>query len=288
MSKEASTMSERLLDAFREEAERATAVPPFELLEAAGRARRRRRHTVVGAVAACVLAVTGLLAGIDRDRDDPQPAEDSDDTSLVTPYPGARMTTLRKGTYELEPPHRSRPVVRFTLPAGWNSWVGPNRFEGLSDRVTDRAGSNEEVLSQDPEWLLGLLFLDVEWLAQRGCRMVDVRGDGTTSLVQALTNVSRLRVTSGPEDTVRFGHPVTHLRLQQHGRESECLNDNLLNAAVNLGVTYLGRDTTYDAWVVDLDGRPLLVLGVWTGGTPSQEVDDLLGVIDSIRIREGR
>lgn len=279
-------MSERLLEAFREEAERTTPVPAFELIEASGRARRRRRHTVVGAVAACALVVTGLLVGTEGGRGDPQPAEDPDDTSLVTPYPGGRMTTLPEGTYEMRPPHRSQPVVRFTLPAGWNSWVGPNRFEGLSDRVTDRAGSNNEVLEQDPEWLLGLLFLDVEWLAQRDCTMTDLRGDGTTSLVQALTKASRLRVTSGPEDTVRFGHPAVHLRLQQHGRVGGCFNDKLLNAAVNLSLTYLERDTTYDAWVVDLDGRPLLVLAVWTGRTPSEEVDDLLGVVDSVQILE--
>ena len=278
-------MSERLLEALREEAELATPVPAFELIESAGRARRRRRHAVVGAVAASVLAVTGLLAGTDRGSD-PQPAERPDGTSEVTPYPGARMTTLPEGTYELEPPHRSRPVVRFTLPAGWNSWVGPNRFEGLSESGTDQAGTNREVLEQDPEWLMGLLFLQVDWLAQQGCTMTDLRGDDTTALVQALTRVSRLRVASGPQDTVRFGHPAVHLRLHQRGRAGACLNENLLNAAVNLGVTYLEPDTTYDAWVIDLDGRPLLVLGVWTGKTPSGEVEDLLEVIDSIEIRE--
>jgi hypothetical protein len=279
-------MSERLLEAFREDVEHATRVPPYELVEAAGRARRRRRHAVVGAVTACVLAVTGILVGTERGRGDPQPAERPDGTSEVTPYPGARMTTLREGTYELEPAHRARPVVRFTLPAGWNSWVGPNRFEGLREQVADQAGTNGEVLEQDPEWLLGLLFLQVDWLAQRGCTMTDLRGDDTPSLVQALTKASRLRVTSGPEDTVRFGHPAVHLRLQQQGREAACLNDNLLNAAVNLGVTYLERDTTYDAWVVDLDGRPLLVLAVWTAKTPEDEVEDLHEVIDSIQIRE--
>ena len=44
-------MSERLLEAFREEAERATPLPAFELIEATGRARRRRRHAVVSGVA---------------------------------------------------------------------------------------------------------------------------------------------------------------------------------------------------------------------------------------------
>jgi hypothetical protein len=277
-------MSERLLEAFREEAEQVTRVPAFELIEAAGRARRRRRHAVVGAVTACVLAVTGLLVGTDRDRGDPQPAEDG--TSEVTPYPGARMATLREGTYELMPPHHSRPVVRFTLPAGWNSWVGPNRFEGLGDQVSDHVGANNKVLEQDPEWYLGLLFMEVEWVAQRGCTMTDLKGDDTASLVQALTEVPRLRVTSGPEDTVRFGHPAVHLRLEEQGGRVECLNDSLFNAAVNLGVTYLGRGTTYDAWVIDLDGRPLLMWAGWTARTPDAEVRSLLGVVDSVEIQD--
>jgi hypothetical protein len=276
-------MSERLLEALREEAELATRVPAFELIEAAGRARRRRRHAVVAAVAACMLAVAGVVTVTDDSTGDPQPA---DDTSRAAPYPGALMTTLAEGTYEIEPAHRSRPVARFTLPPGWNSWVGPNRFEGLSDQESDHAGANNEVLEQDPEWYLGLLFMEVEWVAQADCTMTDLKGDDTASLVRALTKVPRLKVTSGPESTVRFGHPAVHLRLEEQGGSVECLNDSLFNAAVNLGVTYLGRGTTYDAWVIDLDGRPFLVWAAWTARTPDAEVDALLNVVDSIEIRE--
>lgn len=276
-------MSERLLEAFREEAERGTPLPAFELIEAAGRARRRRRHAVVSGVAACVLGISGLLAATYDDSPGPQPAED---TSLPTPYPGARMTTLAAGTYELEPAHRSQPVAQFTLPPGWNSWVGPNRFEGLSDEVSDFSGANNEVLEQDPEWYLGLLFLEVEWIAQPACTMTDMKGDDTTSLVQALTQVPRLRVTSGPEDTVRFGHSAVHLRLQEQGGTGGCLNDSLFNAAVNLRVNYLGRGSTYDAWVIDFDGRPLLVWASWTARTPRAEVNDLLGIVDSVELHD--
>ena len=43
-------MSERLLEAFREEAEVVTRVPDFDLIQARGRTRRRRRYAVTGAV----------------------------------------------------------------------------------------------------------------------------------------------------------------------------------------------------------------------------------------------
>ena len=47
---------------------------------------------------------------------------------------------------------------------------------------------------------------------------------------------------------------------------------------------YLGRGTTVDAWVVDVDGRPLLLWAVWTATTPIGEVRDLLGIVDSVEL----
>lgn len=279
-------MSERLLEAFREEAEQHTRVPAFETIEAAGRRRRLRRHAAVGAVAACVLGVSGLLAATSGDSADPQPAEDSDESSLGTPYPVMTNTTLEAGTYVLDPSKdTSLPPVRFTLPAGWNSWLGPNRFAGLDDVATDGSRTNQEVLVQDPEWLLGMVFVDVKWIARPGCVMTDLTGDGTTALVQALTAVPRLTVTSGPESTVRFGHPAVHLQLREQGRGDACPQDTVMTTA-EAAVDYLGRGTTIDAWVVDVDGRPLLLWAAWTARTPSAEVQDLLGVVDSVELEE--
>ena len=277
-------MSERLLEAFREEVEHSTPLPDFELISAAGRNRRRRRHTVVTAVAACVLGVSGLLASTYGNRADPQPAGDSDGDSLARPFPVGAMTTLEKGTYELEPSGTSVPTVRFDLPDGWNSWVGPNRFEGLSDGTSDQVGSNEEVLGKGPGWLLGMLALTVDWLAQPGCTMTDVSRADTTELVEALTDVPRLEVVSGPEQGARFGHRVVHLRLREQRGTGACANPAYINAAPTAQVTYLGRGTTYDAWVIDLDGRPLLVWAAWTRDAPDDEVVDLLGVVDSIEL----
>lgn len=280
-------MSERLLEAFREEAEHTTRVPAFELIEAAGRARRRRRHAVVAAVTACVLGTSGLLAATYGDRADPQPAGDPDDVSLARPFPVGTMTTLPEGTYELDPFNTGQPTVRFTLPGGWNSWVGPNRFEGLSDGTSDQAGSNEDVLERGPDWVLGMLALHVEWLAQPGCTMAEMFREDTTTIVEALTRIPGLEVVTGPERGVRFGHPVVHLRLREQGRADECPNQAYLNAYPTAQVNYLGRGTTYDAWVIDLRGRPLLVWAAWTRDAPEDEVDDLMGVVDSIELVDG-
>jgi hypothetical protein len=279
-------MSERLLEAFREEAEHSIPLPDFDLISAAGRDRRRRRHAVVAAVTACVLGASGLLAATYGDRADPQPAGESDGASLVTPFPVGSMTTLEEGTYELDPFKTSRPSVRFTVPDGWNSWVGPNRFEGLSDGTSNQVGSNEDVLERGPDWVLGMLAVDVYWLAQPGCTMTEMsRGDSTT-LVEALTDVPGLKVVSGPERGVRFGHPVVHLRLREQGGAGGCPNQAYLNPSepASASVTYLGRGTTYDAWVVDLEGRALLIWAAWTRDTPEEEVDDLLRIVDSVEL----
>ncbi|MFC7360099.1 hypothetical protein [Nocardioides astragali] len=281
-------MSEQLLEAFREDAEQHARVPAFETIQAAGRRRRLRRHAVVGAMTACILGVSGIVAGTSGDSTDPQPAEDPDETSLTTPYPVMTNTTLEAGAYEFRPSKdTSLPAVRFTLPAGWNSWLGPNRFAGLDDLTTDEGRTNGKLLVQDPEWVLGMVALDVKWIAQRGCTMTDLTGEDTTSLVEALTAVPRLTVTSGPESTVRFGHPAVHLQMREQGTGDACPQDSLMTTA-EAAVRYLGRGTTIDAWVVDVDGRPLLLMAVWTARTPSAEVQDLLGIVDSIELVEPR
>lgn len=252
-------------------------MPAFELIEAAGRARRRRRHATGGAVAAFVLATTGILFVTNEPDSAPQPADRTDDTSLVTPYPGNQGQALDRGTYEFELPDPSLPYVRFTLPSGSNSWIGPNLFEGYRD---------EEAGAKDPEWYLGLLILDVQSIAQRGCSTTDLAGKEPAAVVQAFTRADRLQVTSGPERTVRFGRPTTHLRLREEAGSGDCLNTVLMFGTGGSGITYLGRGTTSDVLVVDLDGRPLVMMATWTRGTPQAEVDALLGIVDSIELVE--
>lgn len=248
-----------------------------------GRRRRLRRRAVAGGVAACVLGVSGLVAATYGDSTDAQPAEYSDGTGLATPYPAMTNTTLEAGTYVLHAAgDSSLPSVRFTLPAGWNAWRGPNRFAGLDDRATE-GRTNQQLLEQDPAWLVGVLPLEVEWIAQPGCSMTDVTGEDAATLVAALTDVPRLTVISGPDSTVRFGHPAVHLQLRERGRGDTCARDSLIRTAEG-AVGYLGRGTTTEAWVVDVDGRPLMLWSVWTARTPRSEVQDLLGVVDSIEL----
>jgi len=276
-------MSERLLDAFRDEAERYTPLPAFEPIEAAGRRRRRRRQAAVGVVAACTLAAAGFLAALDEDPAEPRPAEDSERSSFATPYPIGEMVTLPAGTYEIpSSPDDRRPALQLTLPPGWNAGMLPNRFEGLSNRVTYDAEVNERLVEKDPDWHVDMLVSDVQWVAQRGCSDVDVTD--AASLVRALTNVPGLEVTTSPENTVRFGQPAVHLRLREQGRQpTACRRESILRSSV-YGYLMHEQGTTYEFWVIDLDDLPLLVGASWTRGTPRAEIGAALGIVDSVQL----
>ena len=280
-------MSERLLEAFRADAEHSVRLPDYEAIAARGRRRRLRRRAVGGAVAAGVLAASGFLATAYDRSSSPEPAEDADETALVKPYPGVTSTTLEQGRYEFRPfADPSLPVVRFTLPPGWNSWVGPNRFEGLSDEVTGVGGSNREAIDGDPEWLLGMLVLEPRWVAQPGCTMVDVTEADATRVVRRLLDIPRLRLTSDPQRTTRSGFPAVHLRLHETGPRDTCRQQAMLDTTQG-GVDYVGSGTTIDVWVIDVDGRPLLLWAAWTAKSPVAEVQDLLGIVDSVEVHDG-
>lgn len=278
-------MSERLLDAFREDAEHSIELPDFEELAAAGRRRRTRRHAATGAVAACVLAASGVLAAAYDGSGGPDPAEDSPDTSVATPYPELAMTTLEPGRYVIRPfAHRALPDVRFTLPAGWNAWAGPNRFEGLDALAPDDAMGHKDAIESDPAWVLGGLPLSMQWIAQPGCQMVDMTGTDVATVVRALVDVPRLRVVAEPGSTTVSGLPAVHLRLRERSPQGTCGQTTMMRGP-RVGLRYLGRGSTFDVRVVDAGGRTVVLLAAWTAATPASEVDALLGVMESMEVR---
>jgi len=76
---------------------------------------------------------------------------------------------------------------------------------------------------------------------------------------------------------------AVHLQLREQGPAGVCPQDSLITTA-EAAIRYLGRGTTIDAWVVDVDGRPLLLWSVWTKDAPPTEVEDLHAVVDSIEL----
>lgn len=273
-------MSERLLAAFREEAERTTPVPAFELIESAGRVRRRRRHAIGGMVAACLLAATGFVVSQVGGSPEPQPAEDSEPRSSATAWPGPTMTTLDEGTYDLTP-HAvlQLPAARVTVPDGWNAaqW-GPDRFAGVGP-----AGADNGKALRDSPWYAGLVVIEVAMLTRSNCAWVDLTGADTEDVVSALTTLPRQEVTSGPDDTTRFGRPAVHLGLRETRREPQCLRGTMLDGAEGR-IGQLGLGGTYDLWLVEVEGEPLLVAAGWTRNAPNAVVEELLAMADSIEL----
>lgn len=231
---------------------------------------------MVGAAAACALGVTSLLAATGRDHDGPQPAEDTH--SAATVWPGPEMVTLKEGTYELAPyANVALPAARVNVPEGWNASYGPERFEGIGPVGTD----NTKALERS-RWYAGFAVTEPIGLADLNCATVWVLGAGVGEVLPHLTRLPGVEVTSGPDLVTRFGHPAYHLGLKVTRPAPDC-PETLGGAPGPIG--NLGLGGTYDIWLVDLDGEPLLVVAAWTRDTPSFVVDELQAMADSIELQ---
>lgn len=269
-----------------EDTEHGIEAPDFEDLAAAGRRRRTRRHAVVGALAAGALGASGILVASHARPDRPDPARDSPDTSVVAPYPELSMTTMNGGTYTVRPfADPALPEVRFTLPAGWTSSGGPNRLAGLDKPAPDDATAHQDPLEDEPAWTVGMIPVDPRRIAQPGCRMVDVTGADLETVVHALVGAPRVRVTWHPQSTTVSGHRAVHLRLREGSGRGACGRATMLRAR-DIGLRYLGRGTTYDARVVDVGGRTLLLWSVWTAATPVSRTRDLFTGMHSVELHD--
>lgn len=260
--------------------------PPsaFHLVEVAGLARRRHHHAVAGILAAGVLVTSAVITEVGGGHPAGPPATErpspvATTTSAVTP-PRSRTTVPGKAHYELaSSTDRSLPAVRVTLPTTWSSWLGPGRSDGLAARLT----RDELVFLDEPGTYVGLLVADVTRVARTACTTSDLTGRGAAPLVRALAAIPRLEVVAGPVRTVRAGRPAWRLRLQERGRELACPRAPLFETPRGR-VTGGEGGATYEAWVVDVRGAPLLVWAGWTRSAPASEVAALLATVDSVAL----
>ena len=269
-------MSDLELREFRTHAEELVDLPDLAELESRGRRLHRRRIALGAGLAAAVLAVTGgLVAATQRDDGDSTPIEPPDDRAPaeVVEYPGPVMETLDAGTYLLQPSWEdTAPRARIDLPAGWNAWQGPNRFDGDLDTTT---------------WYAGLLVVEVDAVASKPCvspQSDDAVGDSRAGLVAALQRIPGARVNVDEVPDEMFGYPATHLRMAFPVSPRKCQEDVNVLTTNKHGIVAGGDDSLRDVWVIDVDGNALLVAAGYSKKTPPEIQQELADMVESIEI----
>jgi hypothetical protein len=271
-------MSEQLKD-FGARAETLVEIPDFAELDKRGRDLRIRRRAGVAAALAAVVAVAGVtVTQVHRTK--------ADDGPVVPPpvkartYQGGTMRDLAPGTYRLRPSLiQSDLTADLTLPAGWNSWIGPNKFDGHAP-----GRSNDQALGH-MTWYVGALVLEVDSVNTRGCGSPWNALETPDQVVAALGRAFSMKVVREPEPVRRFGLPATYLRLEVTGAAERCTEDTAVFHSTKDGfIQYAGTGTLVDVWVVDVGGTPIYVQRAWTRNAPTEAIAELDGVIDSIEI----
>jgi len=269
-------MSEQRLRDLGREAEDLVDLPDLGSLQRRGRALRvRRQVAVVGAAA--VVATAGIVLFQDRSTDAPQPATPRSESSTV--YPGAQMQDLEAGTYELTPSRDgSEPTVLLTVPEGWNSWEGPNRFDGHRE-----GDSNEEALARST-WLVGVTVLDVQGVATEPCQSTvgatgfDLPYHQTIRAVRDIPGYEATVDRSGGDGL--FGHPSTLVRLTPDAEQQACARaSQLFGTDTNGGVGIRGD---LDVYVVDVEGLTYVVVANEVGSPPQEVRDERADILASV------
>jgi hypothetical protein len=267
-------MSELKLREFGAEAERLVALPDRSVLERRGQAVRTRRRAVgVAAVAAALVVAFATLRAIpDRHEEPVRPFP-----VKTQPYPGNHMKDLPAGTYELTPSAiRGEPTALITVSDGWNTWEGPNRFNGHVP-----GESNEQALDLYT-WYVGALVVKVTAVADGPCdagfsggSFVDTYAE-TVAAIGHLPGYRRLAT----ETTEAFGYPATYFDLRATADAESCKNGSILFLTSNNGS--FGGESRVEIWVVRVDGVPLTVMASSGGDVPANIQAELDAVVGSI------
>ena len=268
-------MNELKLREFADQAELLVRLPDLDGLRRRGGALRIRRQ--VGMVAAAtLLAVTGAWLVHDRIPQTIEPAPPIDPVPGARPYPGPKMEDLDPGTYELSPSAVSTdPTVLVTVPRGWNSWQGPNRFEGQQ-----REETNDDALLR-ATWYAGLLVVKITAVATT-CTdpsSPDQFVETYRETIDAMKRVPGYRIVGEPVMEVRFGYPATHFVLRELPETLSCTDYNAFSTSAHDKV---GVEKRTDLWVVDVEGTPLTVNVGTYGEVPPRVQAELEAMVDSI------
>lgn len=124
-------------------------------------------------------------------------------------------------------------------------------------------------------------------------------GPSVNDLAAALADLSPFRMTSPPKDVSIYGYSGKHLELTVPNRPNwndgtfvGCDEGNLKSwvAAIDAGEPgdayygYTGPGDAEEFWILDVEGTRLMIAAERSPGSPSEDLEELQAILDSIRI----
>jgi hypothetical protein len=198
------------------------------------------------------------------------------------------FTDVEPGTYSIDPdldPSTSLQVT-FDVPAeGWADWIGAAKFS-------------------DAGWV-SVSITTVSNLVRHGCRNHSWAdppvGPSVDDLTAALTDLAPFRVSSPPQHVSIDGYRGTHLELTvphlpfdgegDDGIFVGCTDGNLMSWVAAIDTEpgdafygYTGPGYTEEFWIFDVEGTRLMIAAGRSPGSPSEDLEELRAILDSIRI----
>lgn len=188
---------------------------------------------------------------------------------------------IEPGTYFIDADtDPSTPLrVVYDIPAeGWSSWIGAAKFGPDGGHV-------------------GVSITTVVNLVTHGCRdhfaAVPPVGPTVDDLATALSELAPFEVTSPPEDVTVYGYSGKHLELTVPDMSFDRCDDRDLRSWIAPMDTaevgdafygYTGPGYREEFWILDVEGTRLMIAAELSPGSPSEDLAELLAVLDSIRI----
>lgn len=198
------------------------------------------------------------------------------------------LEPIDSGTYFMDPDlDPSTPLrVVYEIPAeGWSQWAGTVKF-----------GDKGHV---------AVSIITVKNLVSDGCRNHSHAdppiGPTVDDLATALADLAPFQLTSPPKDVTAYGYDGKHLELtvpeleidesRDDRRFSECSGGQIKSWVAAFDTApgdafygYTDSGYTEEFWILDVEGTRLVIAAERSASSPQNDLDELLVILDAIRI----
>jgi hypothetical protein len=272
------------------------------LVPAATRPRPRHPWWPIVAAAAVLVAVLSL-AVIVRNEADPQPHSSVPTVAPTVPMPADPIPLLGSGApmiapgthfFDADGDAATSLGANVTIEGtGWRAASGDFQVQGSEPTLA--AGFYREPAQQSASgWGVSLMIVQVDTVPQAGCRsdVWEPAGRSAKDLAEQFAANPDVIVREPLASVTAFGYQGYHLLVElpeyssadgyQCAGERPSIYDGW--QANGFGRTYSRPGQTLEYWILDVDGRPLLIEASWYPDTPAADVADLRTAIESLAI----